>query len=116
MLMIPLNSDISTPMYEQIYEYIKQDILHGILLKNTKLPSSRILAEQLNVSRSTVNSAYEQLLSEGYIYSKEKKGYYISDIHRLQAFTSTDYVYQEKKELDIPIKEKKTIYIFSIFH
>ena len=114
MLMIPLNSEISTPMYEQIYEYIKQDILHGVFLKNTKLPSSRILAEQLNVSRSTVNSAYEQLLSEGYIYSKEKKGYYISDILRLQSFTSTDHFYQEKKEIYTPIKEKKQ-YTFSPF-
>ena len=69
MLLIPLNAEISTPMYEQIYEYIKQDILHGNLAKDTKLPSSRTLAEQLNVSRSTINSAYEQLLSEGYIYS-----------------------------------------------
>lgn len=113
MLMIPLNSEISTPMYEQIYEYIKQDILHGIFLKNTKLPSSRVLAEQLNVSRSTVNSAYEQLLSEGYIYSKEKKGYYISDVNRIQSFTNTDF-YQEKKEIPALEKEKKQ-YTFSPF-
>ena len=97
MLLIPLNSEIKTPMYEQIYEYIKQDILHGNFAKNTKLPSSRILAEQLNVSRSTINSAYEQLLSEGYIYSKEKKGYYISDVKRLQSFTNTEHLYNKNE-------------------
>ena len=114
MLLIPLNSEISTPMYEQIYEYIKQEILHGTLLKNTKLPSSRTLAEQLNISRSTVNSAYEQLLSEGYIYSKEKKGYYISNVNRLQSFTSTEHSLQ-KKELLVASKKEKKSYTFSPF-
>lgn len=114
MLLISLNSEISTPMYEQIYEYIKQEILHGNLLTNTKLPSSRALSEQLNISRSTVNSAYEQLLSEGYIYSKEKKGYYISDVNRLQSFTSTEHSLQ-KKEMAVVFKEEKKTYTFSPF-
>ena len=114
MLLIPLNSEIKTPMYEQIYEYIKQDILHGNFAKNTKLPSSRTLAEQLNVSRSTINSAYEQLLSEGYIYSKEKKGYYISDVKRLQSFTNTEHLYNKNELFSTFIKEKKQ-YTFSPF-
>ncbi len=114
MLMIPLNSEISTPMYEQIYEYIKQDILHGTLLKNTKLPSSRTLADQLNISRSTVNSAYEQLLSEGYIYSEEKKGYYISDINQLQHFTNTEHLLQEDETFSMIAKKTKN-YTFSPF-
>ena len=114
MLLIPLNSEISTPMYEQIYEYIKQDILHGNFAKNTKLPSSRILAEQLNVSRSTINSAYGQLLSEGYIYSKEKRGYYVSDVNRLQIFTHTEQLLKKDEDVFNLIKEKKQ-YTFSPF-
>ena len=81
MLIVPFNPDLSSPLYEQIYEQIKKDIRAGILSPDTKLPSSRTFAEQLNVSRSTVNSAYEQLLSEGYIYAREKSGYYVSDIN-----------------------------------
>lgn len=80
MILIPLQTDAATPLYEQIYQNIKKKITDGSLTCNTKLPSSRSLAEQLLVSRSTVNSAYEQLLSEGYIYAKEKSGYFVADI------------------------------------
>ncbi len=87
MLLIPLNQSSATPMYEQIYNYIKEEILSGSLAQNTKLPSSRLFAEQLNISRSTINGAYEQLLSEGYIYSKEKSGFYVADIRSMRNFT-----------------------------
>lgn len=80
MILIPLHPDSATPLYEQIYQDIKKRITDGSFACNTKLPSSRTLAEQLLVSRSTVNSAYEQLLSEGYIYAKEKSGYFVADV------------------------------------
>ena len=56
-------------LYEQIYEYIRDEIKGGKLLDGEKLPSTRSLAEYLQVSRSTVELAYDQLLSEGYIES-----------------------------------------------
>lgn len=80
MLLIPLSYDSRTPLYEQIYQNIKEKIQTGSLPYGEKLPSSRLLSEQLLVSRSTINSAYEQLLSEGYIYSVEKSGYFVADI------------------------------------
>ncbi len=64
-------------LYEQIYEYIRDEIKGGKLLDGEKLPSTRSLAEYLQVSRSTVELAYDQLLSEGYIESIPYKGYYI---------------------------------------
>ena len=67
-------------MYLQIYEYIKQEILAGHLQANEKLPSARGLAANLQVSRSTVDSAYEQLVAEGYVYSLPKKGFFVADI------------------------------------
>lgn len=68
-LTINLTPKADTPLYEQIYQYIKQDIQTGKILAGEKLPSGRALSRYLEVSRSTVDLAYEQLLSEGYIES-----------------------------------------------
>ena len=66
-LMIPLSSQDPRPLYEQIYQYIKGEIRNGGLKPMKKLPSSRELAKSLRVSRSTTQSAYEQLVAEGYV-------------------------------------------------
>lgn len=75
------NSEIS--LYEQIYRYIRTEIRNGNLRRGAKLPSTRILCTHLQVSRSTVLMAYEQLLSEGYIESKPHKGYFVADVEEL---------------------------------
>lgn len=67
-------------IYQQIYDKLKENILSGILKSNEKLPSKRKLADQLMVSVNTITVAYEQLLAEGYIYTKERKGYYVEMI------------------------------------
>ena len=67
-------------LYEQLYRHIKDDILSGRLAAGEKLPSKRTLSDHLEVSVITVKNAYEQLIAEGYIYSVEKKGYYVSRI------------------------------------
>lgn len=64
-------------LYEQIYEHIRKEIRGGRLLAGERLPSTRSLAEYLQVSRSTVDYAYEQLLSEGYLEARPYKGYYV---------------------------------------
>ncbi len=64
-------------LYEQIYEYIRQEIREGKLRPGERLPSTRSLAEYLQVSRSTASLAYDQLLSEGYIASRPYRGYYV---------------------------------------
>ena len=79
-LMIPLKAQAGKPMYEQIYEYIKEEIRKGSLAAGTRLPSTRILAEHLKISRSTSQMAYDQLVSEGYIYARLKSGYFISPV------------------------------------
>lgn len=70
----------STSLYEYLYLCIKEDILSGKLKAKEKLPSKRTLANHLKLSVVTVENAYAQLLSEGYIYSLEKKGYYVSNL------------------------------------
>ncbi len=85
MIGIPINPTSTTPMYEQIYDYIKSEILNGTLKAGEKLPSTRSLASYLLVSRNTIDMAYSQLLSEGYIDAKQKRGYYINEIVELQS-------------------------------
>ena len=63
--------------YLEVYQTIVDDIENGYLKYNDKIPSIRKMAKQLDVSRTTVESAYLQLLVEGYIYAKEKVGYYV---------------------------------------
>ncbi len=82
-LAISLNTEASEPLYEQIYSYIKHDIQKGQLLPGERLPSSRSLSASLEVSRSTVELAYEQLISEGYLESVPWKGYYVCRIEGL---------------------------------
>lgn len=67
-------------IYQQIYRGIKDAIFAGELQSNEKLPSKRNLAKELDVSVNSVTNAYEQLLAEGYIYSLERKGYYVENI------------------------------------
>ena len=66
-IMIDLQGGAKAPLYEKIYEYIKNEIVDGKISKGEKLPSTRLLAKNLSVSRSTVELAYDQLLAEGYI-------------------------------------------------
>ena len=82
-LAIQLTDDGSKHLYEQIYEYIRDEIKEGKLLAGEKLPSTRSLAEYLQVARSTVELAYGQLLSEGYIESSAYRGYYICRVEEL---------------------------------
>lgn len=67
-------------LYGALYTLIRDDIKHGILVAGEKLPSKRALAKNLGVSTITVESAYAQLISEGYVYSLPKRGYYIAKL------------------------------------
>ena len=78
--MIVLNNDSKVPLYLQIYEQLKEEIISGQLLEGSKLCSTRILATTLNVSRNTVESAYLQLSSEGYVTSKAGSGFIVEKL------------------------------------
>ena len=66
---------------EFLYDSIKSQILDGTLKANEKLPSKRNLSSNLGVSVITVQNAYSQLASEGYIFSIEKKGFFVTDLN-----------------------------------
>ncbi|MBG9452937.1 GntR family transcriptional regulator [Lysinibacillus sphaericus] len=70
------------PLYFQLYKYIKDEIQNGNILAKTKLPSQRSLAKHLNISRNTVDVAYQQLLAEGYVVSREREGIYVVELEK----------------------------------
>lgn len=76
MLTYIFNKNSKVSLYEQLYQFIKDDIIEGIIEGGQKLPSKREFAAHLGVSKVTVENAYNSLVSEGYVYSLEKKGYY----------------------------------------
>jgi len=90
-LAIGLDAKSKVPLYEQIYNYIKRDIQGGQLRAGERLPSSRSLASSLEVSRSTVDLAYEQLISEGYIETVSRKGCYVCRIEGLYRLDAGAY-------------------------
>lgn len=82
MLTYELKKAPGVPLYESLYRCIRQDILSGVLAAGEKLPSKRALAANLEVSKITVEGAYDQLLAEGYIRSVEKVGYFVEAVER----------------------------------
>lgn len=114
-LTIELDNDSEKCLYEQIYEHIKQEIRAGKLLQGERLPSTRFLAEYLQVSRSTVDMAYGQLLSEGYIEARPYKGYFVCQIEELldlkKELLSNKETFRKKEQPE----EKKIICDFSPF-
>ncbi len=72
----------SEPLYIQIYEHIKNEIVKGNITYGYKLPSKRRLALHLSVSINTVDTAYSQLVAEGYIEPKPKRGYFVCQIDK----------------------------------
>ena len=77
MLSCHLNRLDGVPLYEQLYEYIKKEILEGRLSFQDKLPSKRKLADFLKISHNTIDTAYNQLVAEGYVEVVPRKGYFV---------------------------------------
>lgn len=82
MLHLSLNEN-GEPLYVQIYQQIKQQIRSGKLLDNERLPSKRQLAAQMGISVNTVNAAYSQLVSEGFLLAKPQRGFFVCHLDEL---------------------------------
>ena len=78
--MISLDQNSRDPLYVQIYDSIRRDITENALKPGEKLMPIRKLAESLDVSRNTVENAYAQLLTEGYVTSRSGSGYVVCDV------------------------------------
>ena len=79
MLTYNLTNIGSDSLYEYLYKCIKKDIILGNIKPGERLPSKRPFSKNLGVSIITVENAYSLLMSEGFIYSLPKKGFYYLD-------------------------------------
>ncbi len=92
------------PVYLQIYKQMKEDIVSGAYSLGNKLPSKRLLANEIGVSTITVEHAYELLCEEGYLEARERSGYIV-------IFRPTDgfAASGEKKYASAPLDRKTEI-------
>lgn len=65
------------PAYIQLYRQVRDDIVAGVYPYNTKLPSKRIIADEVGISTITVEHAYALLCDEGYVESKKRSGFFV---------------------------------------
>lgn len=93
-LIINLDKSKEDPLYVQLYSHIKKEIINKRIKRDEKLPSVRRLSKYLNISKTTVENAYQQLLAEGYIYSKPQKGYFAN-------YIESDFIKNDDKFEDI---------------
>jgi len=75
-----LSNSNGEALYIQLYRAITREIHHGNLRADEKMPSVRMLSKSMNLSKTTVESAYSQLIAEGYMYSKPQVGYFVKYI------------------------------------
>jgi GntR family transcriptional regulator / MocR family aminotransferase len=74
----PVSFALDTPLYQQLYIHLRNAILNGDLKRGMQLPSTRALANELNVSRNTVLNAYQQLIAEGYLAGVVDRGTFVA--------------------------------------
>ena len=74
-----IRNTTSQPIYEQIYVQIKSQIVSGILKPGEALPSIRALAKDLKISVITTKRAYDELESQGLIYTMAGKGCFVAE-------------------------------------
>ncbi len=89
-----VDSSKQRPMYMQIYDYFKREIESGKMCFAEKLPSIRGLAKELSISKITVEKAYDQLLSEGYIENADRSRYTVAHLEQMEIPLRTDFTPQ----------------------
>ncbi|MFS1517301.1 PLP-dependent aminotransferase family protein [Bacillus sp. SCS-151] len=75
-----LNTKSEKPIYIQLTNYIKKEIIAGSIRPKEKLPSKRKLSQHLGISLNTIQASYDQLCAEGYVRSIQRKGYFVTDL------------------------------------
>ncbi len=75
---IAIERDSGKPLYRQLRQALEHDIAVGELDPRQPLPSSRELARELGISRNTVNTAYQELVAEGFVEARPRRGLYVN--------------------------------------
>ena len=84
-LMFELDFRSRKPIYEQLVDRLKQLIIKDVMKDDEKLPSVRELAHQLTINPNTIQKAYRELESQGYIYSVKGKGSFVNPSKKLES-------------------------------
>jgi len=112
---LSLDPALTTPLHQQLFLGLRQAILEGRLKPNARLPSSRSLANDLDISRNTVLTAYDQLTAEGYLESRIGAGSFVSNqlpddlLERKGSGKTTDIANREiyLSKMALPFKDRK---------
>ena len=105
-----------SPRYRVLFNYIQQQILSGNLAAESRLPSSRELAELLNLSRNTIKQVYEMLQAEGYIETRQGDGSYISAQLSLSRKAKQKNLNPDLKPIRVSDKSKLLQHIRPLYH
>ena len=104
------------PIYEQLVDNIKKMIIQNVLEKDEKLPSVRKMAQEITINPNTIQKAYRDLESEGYIYSVPGKGSFVSDTkntvsnQKIEVLTEElEGIVKELIYLGVSVKKIKTL-------
>ena len=92
-----LDQNSAVPLYEQLKDAIRADILSGVYKPGTRLPNEAELEAEYGVSRITVRRAVKELVSEGFIVKKQGKGTFVRSVRGLSACHETEVVILEKR-------------------
>ena len=112
MLTYDLRSRGTSSLYEFLYQSIREDIARGRIPCGTKLPSKRNLAQHLDIGVATVTAAYDQLITEGFVRTEQRRGYFVEDVSEFRCKPVTSQVKdlnsEGEKNIDSEIDTRDT--------
>lgn len=98
MLTYDLRSRGTSSLYEFLYQSIREDIARGRIPCGMKLPSKRNLAQHLDIGVATVTAAYDQLITEGFVRTEQRRGYFVEDVSEFRCKPVTPQVKDSSSE------------------
>lgn len=104
---ICISNNSDCPIYEQIKDQIKEQILSGLIEPGAMLPSMRLLAKELRISIITTKRAYEDLEKEGYIESFTGRGSFVKDVN--SEVLRENLLYEIEEHFDAAIGKSKVL-------
>ncbi len=100
------DKETNKTIYMQLYEYLKDEIIKNNIKDGEKLPSIREASKMLKLSKTTIENAYFQLLTEGYIENKPRKGYYVIHLSDFQIKSEIKESNNTFKNINLKLEEK----------
>ncbi|WP_205439699.1 PLP-dependent aminotransferase family protein [Peribacillus alkalitolerans] len=106
-----LDREIEVPLYVQLYQYIRKEIETGGIEPGAVLPSIRYLSKHLNISKNTIENAYQQLIAEGYVESQPRSGLKVLPLEQPLISLHTNV-----KDVKPSVKLKKEPYLYNFLY